>query len=89
MNRIGSARSATTMYALWGFGAVLQNMVRRTSMPVGMTRVPAANNMPVGMIRVPAENSGSEPLSLERCAPEAMLEASALALEVRACHNIQ
>jgi hypothetical protein len=45
--------------------------------------------MPVGMTRVPAANAGSEPHSLERCAPEAMLEAAALALEVRACHLIQ
>jgi hypothetical protein len=53
------------------------------------TRVPAAKSMPVGMTRVPAANAGSEPHSLERCAPEAMLEAASLALEVRACHLIQ
>jgi hypothetical protein len=58
-------------------------------MPVGMTRVPAAKSIPVGMTRVPAANAGSEPHLLERCAPEAMLEAASLALEVRACHPIQ
>jgi hypothetical protein len=32
--------------------------------------------MPVGMAHVPAANSGSEPHSLERCAPAAILESS-------------